>query len=124
MAENGYGDECIELLSALPSLIDLHIARSPITNRFLQQLIDFKSIRSLHIYGVNADDAWVDALLRLDQLTELDIADNDFSDVGMLRFSGMKNLRSLTVGGLDSVSEATLDKLQDLDASLANSTND
>lgn len=111
---NGYGDECIELLSALPSLIDLHIARSPITNRFLQQLIDFKSIRSLHIYGVNADDAWVDALLRLDQLTELDIADNDFSDVGMLRFSGMKNLRSLTVGGLDSVSEATLDKLQDL----------
>ena len=66
------------------------------------------------VYGVNADDACVDALLRLDQLTELDIADNDFSDVGMLRFSGMKNLRSLTVGGLDSVSEATLDKLQDL----------
>ena len=112
LSNNRIGDELVAELANLDEISFLNLAQTEISKASLNALKWLKALKVLHLFDAGADDDWIENIVQLNQISELDISGNDFTEVGIMGLAKMRNLRSLTVGELN-ISEDGLNRLQD-----------
>lgn len=100
-------------IAALGNLRILNLPHSRWTSAAIRQLSDMESLRQLRLGSAEADEGLARAVAELDQLTSLHLIDIPLSDKDLQLLAAMPNLQSLYIDGADLSEEAWASVFQD-----------
>ena len=89
-------DTTVRQLSQHPGLVGLNISgRSTVTAAGIAELKKCPNLRSLHFFGVPVSPELLNAMVKLDSLTTLQLNDTSITDAGLEHLKGMTSLTRL-----------------------------
>jgi Leucine-rich repeat (LRR) protein len=98
-------------LENLPELRELQIIYSGITDDGLKGIRGLKQLETLQLVSDTTTDA---VFKHIKELTKLKTLDADISDEGILQIKTLTNLESLTIDGINNVTDKGIEHLKDL----------
>lgn len=110
---DGITDDGIDtILKQWPNLEYLNIARTKVTEKGLLRLQELKHLRALELAELTLNDKVMAALMKMDNIWELNLNHSTFSRKWVFEFPKMRGLRLLMLSNVKSLSQDDYARLQ------------
>lgn len=92
----------------------LILAGSDVTKMGLKELSRFDKVKTLDVSQTNTDDDGLREIVRNTDLSELQMADTDITDTGLVQLESEKQLRKMSLSGINRITDAGVRGLKGL----------